>query len=395
MKKFRVAAAILLVTLLSVAILAIFKPGTERQPPARPPAIPVEALTVAAQSYQVLIQSQGIVEASTRATLAAQVSGNVVSRNVRFERGGSFKKDELLVTIDDSDYLAALKFAVANQSKAKVKLEEEQARSTAAIKDWKRQGYKKQPSNFVARLPQVAAAKAELESTDAAVIKAELDLSRTRIKAPFDGRVIDGAIDVGNYVTPGTPLGSIVESGQLKVALPVSSQWRDRLDWNQPFAEAAIRLPGIEGAQWLAAIDKASADISRASRQFYLMATIDTDSASRKDIGLLIGDYISASIKGRVMTDVFVIPRGALHDGRFVWLIDNNKLYKREVNVVWTDANAAVIDRGLLPGEQINITPVGAVVSGTEVRLLQSVSAPQPLVTNDAATEESGEQLND
>ncbi len=370
MKKLKAPAAILAATLLSVLALNTFKPSTEKQPPSRPPAIPVEALSIKRQDFQVQIQSQGIVEAVTQATLSAQVSGNVVARSPRFERGGSFKKGEVLVTIDDRDYLAALKLAEANRSKALVTLEEEQARSISAIKDWKRQGYQKKPSAFVARLPQVAAAKAELESTDAAVIKAKLDLSRTRITAPFDGRVIADAIDIGNYVSPGTSLGNIIEANKLKVALPISSHWRDMLDWSKAFAEATITLPSSNQAHWTASINKSSADVSLDSRQFYLMADINIDSASRQGIGLLIGDYVSASVKGRVIRNVFVVPRGALHDGRFVWIIDNNKLYKRDVNVVWTDAKVAVINRGLQPGELVNVTPVGSVVTGTDVELL-------------------------
>lgn len=372
MKKFYAPLAIVAVTILAVTALNVFKPGTNKRPPIRPPAIPVEALSMQLQDFEVIIQSQGIVEPATQASLAAQVSGNVVSRSPQFERGGRFKQGDILLTLDDRDYIAALKLAEANKSRAQVNLEEEQARSTAAIQDWKRQGYSKKPSPLVARLPQVAAAEAELASADAALIKAQLDLSRTRVSAPFDGRVIGDPIDIGNYVTPGIVLGTIIESHRMKVALPVSSQWRDMLDWQKTFATATVSLPTNPGAYWKAVISKASADISNDSRQFYLMADIDVDSASRQDIGLLIGDYVNANVLGRTLPNVFVIPRSALHDGSFVWVIENNKLYKRKVSIAWTDSTVAVINSGLQSNELVNLTPVGPVISGTEVRLQQA-----------------------
>lgn len=389
MKRFYAPLAIVAATVLAVTVLNVFKPGTQKRPPIRPPAIPVEALRVQLKDFEVLIHSQGIVEPATQASLAAQVSGNVVSRNPQFERGGSFSKGDVLVTLDDRDYIAALKLAEANKSRAQVNLEEEQARSTAAIQDWKRQGYTRKPSPLVARLPQVAAAEAELASADAALIKAQLDLSRTRITAPFDGRVIADAIDIGNYVTPGSTLGTIVESHKMKVALPVSSQWRDMLDWQKAFAAATVTLPSNPGANWDAVISKASADISGESRQFYLIAEIDVDSASRQDIGLLIGDYVNANVRGRTLPNVFVVPRSALHDGSFVWVIENNKLYKRNVAIVWTDSEVAVINSGLQADELVNLTPVGPVISGTEVRLQQKPPEQTSTISN-AETQTDG-----
>lgn len=367
MKKFYLPSIILIITVVVIGILGAFKPGTIKKPSSSAVAIPVQAVTVSRQSYPLRLISQGIVEASTQASLAAQVSGNVIARAPSFERGGWFKKDDVLVTLDDRDYVAALKLAVANEKKARVSVEEEQARSKQAITDWKRLGNKKQPSAFVARLPQVAAAEAELESAQAQVTKAELDLSRTRIRAPFDGRVLEDAIDVGNYVTPGATIGTIAASGQLEVALPISAEWRGLIDWSSTNPKASIRLPAASNTQWQASITHRSANIDRASRQFHLIASIDLASNNQSNVQLLIGDYVSAEIQGRVIDDVFVIPRQALHDGHYVWRITDNKLYKQAVTVRWTDKQVALITDGLENNDQLNITPVGAVISGTAV----------------------------
>ena len=380
-KKFYLAGIILVVTVLIITLLGAFKPSISKQPASSPVAIPVKTITVARQSYPLRLVSQGIVEATTQASLAAQVSGNVIARAAGFERGGYFKKGDVLVTLDDRDYVAALKLAVANEKKARVSVEEEQARSKQAITDWQRLGNGKKPSAFVARLPQVAAAEAELESAQAQVSKAELDLSRTLIRAPFDGRVLDNAIDVGNYVTPGSTIGTIVASGSVKVALPISAEWRELIDWSASNPTVDIRLPAAGNTLWQATITRRSANIDRASRQFHLIASIDLASSSRPDVQLFIGDYVSAEIQGRVIDDVFVIPRKALHDGRFVWLVTDDKLYKQAVTVRWADDQVALISDGLTNNQQINITPVGQVISGTAVTVQTRAANPQQQTT--------------
>lgn len=372
MKKWIVPTAVFATTVVLVGLMNAFKPSAGKRQPTRPPAIPVEVVQVQRGDYQVLIPSQGLVEAVTQATLAAEVSGNVVAKSENFEIGGSFSKGDMLVTIDDRDYRVALKLAKADASRARVNLEEEQARSAQAIRDWERIGKSEPPSELVARKPQLAAAEAQLESAQAQVDKAALDLERTRIKAPFDGRVLDGAIDVGNYVSRGMALGQIVESGKLQVQLPISARWRNMLDWQAESFAATIYLDGEgtgESVSWPAVVKQSSADVDRQSRQFSLLAQILDDNSRNLGSGLFIGDYVSASVKGLALRDVIVVPRHAIQDGSFVWVVSDSKLVKREVEVRWTDADISVVGAGLEAGEQVNLTPVGSVVSGTQVRI--------------------------
>ena len=378
MKKFKTPLLVSVVATLIILALYAFKPTATKVTPPQPLAVPVEALSVQRQNFQVLIRSQGLVEATTQAPLSAQIRGNIIARSADFERGGRFNAGDVLITVDDRDYLAALKLAQANVSKARVALEQEQARSEAAISDWRRLGFEEPPADLAARRPQVEAAEAELESASAVVEKAQLDLSRTRIKAPFDGRVIGDTINLGSYVTPGKVLGSVVEIDQLKVALPVSAHWRgmfsDSSD-NKLSDAITITLPANAGAQWQATIRNTSATVSLDSRQFFIIADVDVASARQNNVELLIGDYVDAVIKGRVLSNVFVIPRNALYEERFVWLVMDNKLYKRTVETLWKDADVAVVDEGIQPGEHVVITPMGmSAVSGTAVTVLPDVA---------------------
>ena len=373
-----VLAGILLLTLLVLVVVNSCKPRQPERPARNIARIPVEVLAVQRREYTIMLPSQGLVKASTEASLAAQVAGTVVSKNANFDEGGSFRRGDVLLTIDDADYRAGVALAEASYNQAKVALQEEQARSEQAVRDWQRLGNGEAPGPLVARQPQLAAAKASVAAAAAQLAKARLDLSRTRIIAPYDGRVIGSSIDEGNYVTPGRTLAAIIDASRLKVNLPISAAWRHLLDWrdHSVTAELLLEVPGSKAA-WQATIRRASANLDTNSRQFTLVAAIDLNSASRPDVDLFVGDYVQAQIQGKRLQQVVVLPRAAVYDNRYAWVVQQGALQKRPVNVVWSSATDAVINSGLNIGEQVVVTPLGSVVSGTKVRIVNN-AASQP-----------------
>ena len=89
------------------AIMMATKPEPQRRiPPTQIPA--VNAVRLSKQSFQVIIPSQGIVQARTRSALIPQVSGEITWISENFRAGGFFKPGEELVKIDSRDYQTAL-----------------------------------------------------------------------------------------------------------------------------------------------------------------------------------------------------------------------------------------------------------------------------------------------
>jgi multidrug efflux pump subunit AcrA (membrane-fusion protein) len=170
-------------------VLVATKPVAERRTPPEP-VIKVETQELQLRPFTVVLDSQGAVSARTESTLIPQVSGEVMRVADNFREGGFFDEGDILLEIDPSDYKTALTIAQANLAEAQVRLAEEEAQTSQAQRDWDRLGEGDIPTDLVLRVPQLALARASVAAAEARVEEARRNLERTRITAPYDGRVL-------------------------------------------------------------------------------------------------------------------------------------------------------------------------------------------------------------
>ena len=170
------------------------------------------------------VHSQGTVEPRTTSTLVAQVGGRIVDVADAFAVGGLFRRGQVLVRIDPRDYELAVRDAEAAVAQARVQLEREQAEAELARRDWEELGDGGEPSALLLHKPQLAQARAALEAAQASVERARLNLERTRVSAPFDGRVRAKQADLGQSVAAGTPLADVFATEYAEVRLPVTKE---------------------------------------------------------------------------------------------------------------------------------------------------------------------------
>ena len=95
----------------------------------------------------------------------------------------------MILRIDASDYDAALAQAKSNLEEARMALVSEEARAKQAERDWKSLGTGGEASDLTLRKPQLASARAKVEAAETAVKKAERDVERATVEAPYAARV--------------------------------------------------------------------------------------------------------------------------------------------------------------------------------------------------------------
>ena len=378
-------------------------PEAERRPPEK--TIPtVDVIEATPQSYTIQLITRGTVTPRTESTLIPQVAGRALAISENFRAGGFFETGEELLRIDPVDYELALTTAKAELAKMRLGLSEEKAQAKQAESDWKKLGMKGKPDSLVMRKPQLANARASMASAEARVRRAEVDLERTRILAPYAGRIMEQQVDIGQYVSPGTVLAKIYATDYVEVRLPLTDRQLAFVDLPESYRGQAIdetnvkegplvKLSSDLGSKtysWEGRIVRTEGSIDTSSRQLFVIAQVN-DPYVKNDSGrppLKIGQFVRAQIKGQDLKDVFVLPRSLLSGTDNVLIADqDNKIQRQALEVVWQDAEDVVVRSGLNPGDRVISTAMPYATEGAEIKLSGQTNGNTDQVDSDNVTQ--------
>jgi len=343
------------------------------------PSLVVEILAVTPQRYQVNLTSFGKISPTTQSQLSAQVTGQMIAVSEHFKAGRFFKKGDVLVTLDDRDYTIRVQSASAERAQAQVSFDEEQALSAQALKDRKNLGTLAQASDYALRKPQMAAAKAKLQAADANLKQAMLDVERTKIIAPYDGRILNRNVSLGQVVGSNTVLADIYATNSAQVELPIKNSQlalinlpNNHVAANKQDASSVtiFNNDGGEPQAWTANLARTSGSINDNTQQVSIISEITQPFGQADKRSLNIGQFVTASITGKSLDNAIVIPNAAIYQGSYVYLYIDGKLLRRNIEISYQNEQDALIKSGVVSGDKLVITPLGQVNSGTPVKLL-------------------------
>ena len=361
-------------------VLLVSKPAPS---PEAPPAFspPVVDVVVADPGLQALsVETQGTVRPLREIKLVAQVGGRVESVAPRFAAGGFFAAGEELVKVEDTDYRFAIARAESQLAAARQRLAEERGRALQAKREWRDLGSEQANALFL-RKPQIAAAEAALRASEADLADAQLDLKRTSISVPFNGRISSKEVDIGQYVGPGAVIASVYDTEVAQVRLPLTGRQVALLDLPLDYDDQ--RPEGSGGAdvvlrarfanqlwEWQGRIVRTDASIDENSRVVYAVAEVDKPFARVAGSDrppLSPGLFVNATISGRDLPGVSLLPRSALVRSGTVMVVDGaQRVREREVQVLQSDASLLWV-QGLKRGERVIVSEPAMAITGTEV----------------------------
>ena len=327
------------VTVVGAAILlsVSLKPETSRNFPTRSPdPTVVSVVDPEPAEYEPWVRLNGVVEARTITDVIPQVGGRVVAVSPEFRPGGSFAKGDVLFRIDASDYELAVERTLAEIEAARSDLALLEAQAAAEKQVWDRQFADRQIPDLVAKVPQIAAAKARIHSGQAARAAAELSLSRTVVRAPFDGRVLDTRLDIGQVVGAGAAVGSIFSDDSLEISVPVSREELALLG-DAIGRRASIVRDGMTVSALDAEVVRQAAALDQRTRLGTLFLSTDQADA------LMLGEFVGVEIRGASAPKVYRVPAAALTSRDQVWVVEDGVLRERQVEVVGDEGDVAVV----------------------------------------------------
>jgi len=393
---------VILAALVGLAVLVkLNPPQSERGGATKVRELAVEVVELRQQRYQLVLQSYGTVKPRTQSELVPQVSGKIIRISPNFRNGGFFEADEVLIEIDQRDYRASVNNARASLIEAQQVLVQEQAQVEQAKEDWARLGNSGKPPTLVSREPQLKAAQAKVLAAEALLDTALANLERTRIVAPYAGRMLEKKVDVGQVVSANTSLANIYAIDTIEVRLPLKNRDLAYIELPETLRVADAEqqvLPAVQllselgkTERWLGQVVRTESAIDAASQQLYVIAQINDPygETARDRQPLKIGQYVSAEISGRLLTEALVIPNNAIYQSSYVYLVEQGLLRRREITIAWQNDDEALIKKGLKAGEQLVITPLGQVASGTLVKIIDGSSSSES-ATTEPPTQQAG-----
>ncbi len=412
-KAIRVASVLVLAVLIAVLLITL-RPSAKRVARTESGLL-VEVLPAKAEDLNMIIEAYGTVKPRETLKLIAEVRGQVVEMDPSFEEGGFIKKGMVLITIDPRTYRLEVerRSVEISQTQAELKrLKQEVQNLEASMKIAKSDAalaqneffrlekllgknviaqttLDKAEQRYLASLERLQGLENQLALTgplkerllaqhDMAMVllrRAELDLERTRIVAPFDGWVLAKAVETGQYVNVDQYLGEIYCAGALdiEVRIPIQDlKWLPTDTGLGMAPEAEIVFESGGKNIWKGKVARIKAQMDEKTRTLPVIVEADAPGAeveSNDNLKLRPGMFVTVKIKGKKVPHTFVLPRYMVHDGDVVYLVQDNHLKIRPVRIFRRFKDSVFIDQGLAEGELVIQTPLSGVADGMRIRL--------------------------
>lgn len=335
--------------------LSTLKEETEVRKPA-PTRKYVSTKTITYQDLNTDVVTYGRVANAQVLDLIAEVSGRMLQGRVRLKEGQSFKKGTLIYTIDDEE-------AVLNLKSQKSNFLRDLAGILPDLKIDFADNYQAWQSYFDGLdinepFPEMPATQSGKEKTFIAtkgiyssfftIKSAEVRLAKHRYYAPFDGSIMEVAMQTGSFVNPGTRLGKILRAGVYEMKASVET--RD-IPWIRK--GSSVEIYSQESQQyWQGEVTRISDYVNQNTQSVDVFIAIYPNGQKIYD-----GQFFQAAIPARTIKNGMIMPRNAIYNGNEVFVLEDSLLKKKEINVVRLAEDDAIFN-GLEQGEELVVEPL-------------------------------------
>jgi RND family efflux transporter MFP subunit len=346
-------------------------------------AVRVAAHTLAPVDLDPEVDVTGRLQPVNRALMRFELSGQLAERLV--EPGQVVKQGDLLLRLADGDYRDALNEARAQlaMQRAAVKRDrtlldiarrdrELQKREVARLEklgseslvsasqlDQARQRLLSLESNEAQLAYKVDTAEAQIQISESNVARAQRNLARANLTAPFAGTVNTVEVEQGDYVSPNQPALELIDTATIVLHVEVNGQTAAALSLGQRVTV------DVEGRQWPGQITALQNDPDPETFTHAVRIRVDGDD-------LQTGQPAMATLSLQPLSGVLTVPVSAVlrEEGRdYVFVIDNKRLVRREIVSGTRHEDLVVVRRGLESGEQVVARDVAALTNGQAVEV--------------------------
>jgi RND family efflux transporter MFP subunit len=406
---------VIFIALVTAVVLVIMRPKAERQVPADKGML-VEVLPAKTEDVEMVVETFGTVEPRESLKLVARVRGPIVEINPAFKEGNFVPARTRMIQIDPRTYRLAVeqRNVQIKQADAELKSLEQQVVNLKARMKIARSDVKLAQNDYL-RLKKLVdrkvIAQSQLDKTEQAFLAsrerlqalenqmaliapqretliaardmakvmyqlAKLDLERSSMDAPFDGWVLEKAVEVGQHVTIGQQLGRIYSAGELDIEVRISAKdlkwFPDDMGQATPIAADVVLKNGDSKNIWPGRVARIKAMMDQRTRTLPMVIEVDEipDSRQKREqFRLRPGMFVTVRIKGNKIQNVFILPRYLVYPGDIVYTVKDDTLKSNSVKILRGFKDKVIIGEGLSEGDLIVKSPLSSPADGQRVRL--------------------------
>ncbi len=361
------------------------------------------------QDFESTLFGYGTTKPHQLTEIIPEVGGKIVQVHPDLEVGNIIPQGELLFQIDPTNYEIALAQAEANLRSAEAtvrQLEIQHQQDVAQLDVSKRmlaisqndferftklfqdnnaesaRSLETAEMNFIReeeKLIQIqgrvnqhpadlASAKASVRSAEAQYNRAEVDLQRTQITAPFNARIVMKALELNQLVSANAPVLELADDSILEVVVSMDSaevaQWlkltRDQLkpQWFEKFTNYPVKLEWTTNPEqyaYVGNLDRVQR-FNPENRTFELVVQVSNanqPSQVAQEFPLTDGMFCRVHIPGKVAQNVIAVPRSAVDSQNIIYTSVDNRLRSQEVEIARIEKDTILISKGLQDGDII------------------------------------------
>ncbi|RPJ71334.1 MAG: efflux RND transporter periplasmic adaptor subunit [Acidobacteria bacterium] len=360
-------------------------------------AVEIRAAQVVEQEVVRELSVTGTLTADEDAEVAAETGGRVVATLV--ERGSAVAEGAPLIELARSESEASFGEAEANVAQIEARLalqagggfdadrvpEVAAARASKELAETEFDRIKTllgdrvvSQAEFDQKRTQVEAARNQYQAArnnaaqlyrQHAAATARLSLARkaladTVVRAPFGGLVVERKVSVGDYVTRGTKVVTVVRVQPLRVELTVPERFMSSVKPGQPVRVAVDAYPGrtFEGR-----VRFVSPALRADQRALVIEALVPNTDGLLKP-----GIFVSAVLEGAVRERALFVPRAALRVEAGInrlFVLRGDRVEERVVKVGQSSGDLIEIRDGVSSGEQVAVSGLSGLADGARVRV--------------------------
>lgn len=368
------------------AVLAILRSQlrSDNQEPTSERVLPfVTTVSPTAHEGRVTIRGNGTVRPLREVTLVSEVSGKITWVADEFVTGGAFSQGEEILRIDSTDYANAVTVAQAEVVQRQFNLLRAEEEMAIAREEWgrlesrigvQRQVDSTELGSLVFKEPHWRAAVAQLQGAQARLQDAEARLKRTRITAPFNGRLWNKGAELGQFVGAGHVIASFYGTDIVEISVPIAGRditlLGDLLASGTGTTHARLVARNADGAhEWIGSVHRTEGILDELTRTLSVIVRVQKPYES-SDVRppLLIGTFVTAYLEGRHFDQYYTLPRETLREGDVVWIVREDRLHLRSVEIIQEVEDTLYVLDGITDEDQVVTNMLNAVTDGMRVR---------------------------